>query len=227
MKQRLLIAFLTVLVFGAGFAARMWTETDSAVPPPPTLGSEFMRPANGDAAHTSAEKKAVAKPAFDRAKLVAEIEQLRPQIEGYRTQLDSIDADFDKAFVQLLTVEQRGIFDSKQAENQKRRAERESKAASAPPPPPLTDEEIAKLRQRPFEVAFWKVSYTGRLEQLTKDYKLDAKQHVAVRDLLRARRDRFLALVDSTPPPTFKLTALVTSVQRLTDPNQPPPPPAK
>lgn len=226
MKQRLLIALLTVLVFAAGFVARMMTENDESVPPPPALGGEFVRPANGDAAH-AADKKATPRSAFDRAKLVAEIEQLRPQIEAYRARLDAIDAEYDKAFVALLTPEQRKIYDQKLADYQKRRAERDAKAASAPPPPPLTDEEIAKLRQRPFEVAFWKVSYMGRLEQTVKDFKLDEKQRAQVADLLRARRDKFLAVVDSTPPPTFKLTALVTSVQRLTDPNQPAAAPAK
>ncbi len=220
MKQRLLIALLTVFVFAAGFVARMMTESDVSVPPPPALGSEFMRSTNGDATHFT-EKKPAAKPAFDRAKLVAEIEALRPQIEAYRARLDAIDADYEKAFVRVLDSGQRRIYDQKLADYQKRRAERDAKAAAAPPPPPLTDEEIAKLRQRPFEVAFWKVSYTGRLEQMVKDYKLDATQREQVAKLLRGRRDSFLALVDSTPPPTFKLTALVTSVQRLAEPGQP------
>lgn len=226
MKQRLLIALLTVMVFAAGFVARMMTENDESMPPPPALGGEFVRPANGDAAH-AADKKTAPRPAFDRPKLVAEIEQLRPQIEAYRTRLDAIDAEFEKAFVAVLNPDQRKVYDQKQADYQKRRAERDAKAASAPTPPPLTDEEIAKLRQRPFEIAFWKVSYAGRLEQMVKDFKLDEKQRGEVAELLRARRDKFLALVDSTPPPTFKLSALVTSVQRLTDPNQPAPASAK
>lgn len=225
MKQRLLIALLTVLVFAAGFVARMMTENDETVPPPPALGGEFVR-GNGDASHGS-DRKTAPKPAFDRAKLVAEIEQLRPQIETYRARLDAIDSEYDEAFVKVLDAEQKKIYDQKLADYHKRRAERDAKAASAPPPQPLTDEEIAKLRQRPFEVAFWKVSYTGRLEQTVKDYKLTPAQRDQVAALLRAKRDKFLALVDSTPPPTFKLTALVTSVQRLTDSNQSAATPAK
>jgi hypothetical protein len=222
MKQRLLIAFVTVLVFGAGFAARIWTEGEVAVPPAPTLGSEFVRPPAN-----AAEKKAATRPGYDRAKLIAEIEELRPQIDAYRARVDAIDAEYDQGFANVLNAEQRKAYEAKQAEWQKKKADRESRAAAGPPPPPLTDEDIARLRQRPFESAFYKISFSGRLEQSTKDYSLDAKQQQAVGDLLRARRDKFLALIDSTPPPTIRLTALVTSVQRLADPAAQPAPAAK
>jgi hypothetical protein len=222
MKQRLLIALLTMLVFGAGFAARMWTEGEVAVPPAPTLGSEFVRPPA-----TAAEKKAAARPGYDRAKLIAEIEALRPQIDAYRARVDAIDAEYEQGFAGLLTADQRKIYDVKQAEWQKKKADRESRAAAGPPPPPLTDEDIARLRQRPFESAFYKISFSGRLDQVTKDYSLDAKQQQAVRDLLLSRRDKFLALIDSTPPPTIRLTALVSSVQRLTEPGTSTPPAVK
>jgi hypothetical protein len=213
MKQRLLIALLTILVFGAGFAARMWTEGEVAVPPAPTLGSEFVRPPAN-----AAEKKAAARPGYDRTKLIAEIEEVRPQIDAYRARVDGIDAEYEQGFTSLLNADQRKIYEAKQAEWQKKKADRESRAAAAPPPPPLTDEDIARLRQRPFESAFYKISFSGRLDQATKDYSLDPKQQQAVRDLLRARRDKFIALIDSTPPPTIRLTALVTSVQRLAEP---------
>jgi hypothetical protein len=218
MKQRLLIAFLTILVFGAGFAARMWTESEVAVPPAPALGSEFVHTQPG-------EKRPPPRP-VDRSKLIADIEQLRPQIEVYRTRLDEIEAEFEKGFVVLLTSQQRHVYDEKQAEYQKKKADRESRAASAPPQPPLTDEDIAKLRQRPFESAFYKISFSGRLDQTAKDYSLDPKQQEQLHQLFLTRREKFIALIDSTPPPTFRLTYLINSVQRLSDPgqqHQPPP----
>ncbi|HEX2852451.1 MAG TPA: hypothetical protein VHO24_04365 [Opitutaceae bacterium] len=214
--QRLVIPVLAVVAFGAGFGARMWTEGGRALPPPPSaLGAEFVR-------GPVPEKKNGQKP-YDRAELVAEIERLRPQIDAYRVRVEALDAEFEQGFAQILNDEQKCIYDEKQASAQKRRAQHEAKLAAAPPPP-LSDEEIAKLRQRPFETAFWKISFVGRLEMLTRDYKLDAAQQTKVRDLLVARRDKFVALVDSTPSPSFKLTSLAVSVQRLVD--QPSPNPA-
>lgn len=213
--QRIVIPVLAVVAFGAGFGARMWTEGGRALPPPPSaLGAEFVR--------GSVEKKSGPRP-FDRAELVAEIERLRPQIDAYRTRVEALDAEFEQAFAKVLNDEQKCVYDEKQANAQKRHAQREAKIAAGPPPPPLSDEEIAKLRQRPFETAFWKISFVGRLEMLTRDYKLDAAQQTKVRDLLVARRDKFVALVDSTPSPTFKLTYLALSVQRLVDPPAPAP----
>lgn len=219
MMQRLLIAVLTVAVFGAGFAAHLWTERARALPPPPAaIGSEFLQ---------GSGVKPAARPPIDRAAILAEIEKLRPQIDAYRARVEAMDAEADQAFVAILNPEQRRIYDAKRADAQKRHAEDEAKAAAAPPRPPLSDEEIAKLRQRPFESAFWKICFTDRLERSVRDYKLDAKQQEQARAILAARRDKFVALVDSTPPPTFKLTSLAASVQRLVDPRQVPAPPPK
>jgi hypothetical protein len=211
MTQRLVIPVLAVIAFGAGFGARMWTEGDRALPPPPArLGGEFVHA-------PAAEKKNGIKP-YNRAELVAEIERLRPQIETYRRAVQALDVEYEKAFVEILNPEQQRIFDEKRAHAQKKRAEQEAKIAAAPPPLPLSDEEIARERQRPFEMAFGKVCFTGRLEANVRDYKLDAAQQAQVKELLERRREKFLALVDSTPSPTFKMTTLADSVQRLLDP---------
>lgn len=217
MTQRLVIPLLAVVAFGAGFGARAWTEDDRPLPPPPVMGSEFLPP--------SAEKKPAPKP-VDRAQLVAEIQKLRPQIDAYRAQIEAIDAEYEKAFLALLNPEQCAIHKAKDAEWRKARAERDAKAATAALSP-LSDEEIAKLRQRPFETAFWKISFAGRLEQTTRDFKLDAAQQAKVRELLIDRRNKYIALVDSTPSPTFRLTSLAASVQRLAEPPSAPSPVAK
>lgn len=217
MKQRLLVSLLTVLVFAAGFGARVWTEHEQPLPPPPVVGGEFTAPQAG-------EKKPapnLGKP-YNRAELVAEIEKLRPQVDAYRSQIDAIDNEYEQAFAKILNPEQRKIYDKKVAEMLKRRADREAKEASAPPPP-LSDEEIAKLRQRPFESVFWRVCTTAKLEQLTHDFKLDAEQQVRERELLFTRRDKFLALLDSTPVPTIRMTSLAPLVQRVGEPAKPAP----
>ena len=214
MKQRLLVAFLTVLVFAAGFAARMWTEHDRPLPPPP--GAPFT-----ELIGVPAEKKP-APPAikpYDRAQLVAEIEKLRPQVDAFRARIDAIDAEYEKAFVEILNPEQRRTYDAKLANFQKKKAEHDAKQAALPPPPPLSDEEIAKLRQRPFETIFWKVSTIMKLEQVTRDYKLDVTQQARERELLVARRDKVLELLDTTPPPTIRMISLAPLVGRLADPS--------
>jgi hypothetical protein len=208
MTQRLVIPLLAVVAFGAGFSARMWTEGDRALPPPPPIGSEFLP--------TSGEKKPAPRP-INRAQLMTEIEKLRPQIDEYRVQIAAMDADLEKALVALLNPDQLAVYHARAAKWKKDRAEHDAKNASAAALP-LSDEEIATLRQRPFESAFWKVCYTGRLERDVRDLNLDAGQQAKLRALLTERRNRYIALVDSIPPPTFRLTSLATSVQRLTEP---------
>lgn len=208
MTQRLVIALLAIIAFAAGFGVRTWMEKDRALAPPPAIGSEFLQ-------SQSADKKPATKP-FDRNQLRAEIEKLRPEIDAYRTRLDAIDADFEKAFQEILSPEQRALYAIKEAAWKKRRADRDARAAASSEP--LSDEEIAKLRQRPFETAFWKISFASRLEQCTRDFHLDAAQRTRAKELLAERRAKYLALVDSTPPPTFKLTSIAASVQRLIDP---------
>jgi hypothetical protein len=214
MKQRLLVSLLTVLVFAAGFGARVWTEGQQPVPPPPIVGREFTGLQSGEKPPAPSPKP------YNRAELVADIEKLRPQVDAYRTQVDAIDNEYEQAFVKILNPEQRKIYDKKIADMQKRRADREAKEATSPPPP-LSDEEIAKLRQRPFESVFYKVCTSAKLEQVAHDFKLDAEQQARERELLVARRDKFLALLDSTPVPTIRITWLAPLVQRLGEPAKP------
>jgi hypothetical protein len=212
MTQRLVIPLVVVIAFGAGFGARLWTEGERALPPPPTsLGGEFVRPP------AVPEKKSSVKP-YNRLELVSDIERLRPQIEAFRVRFEAIDAEYEKAFAKILDAEQKCVYDAKIAAAEKRRLDHESKAAAAPPPPLLSDEEIAKLRQRPFETVFWKMSITAKLEQTVHDYKLTPEQQAKERELLVARREKFLELLDSTPLPTVRMTSLAPAVERLIDP---------
>ena len=96
MTQRVFVALLTVAVFVAGYAARIWTEPRALIPPAPAaLAKEYARTDS-----TGSDKKNDRQ--LDRAKLLAEIQKLRPQIEAYSTQADEIYAEFDREFAQLL-----------------------------------------------------------------------------------------------------------------------------
>lgn len=212
MKPRLLITGLTVTVFGAGYAAGLWTERTRPVPPPPApLMGEFSgkhAPVPGKTSTSSS-----ARSPLNRAQLAAEIERLRPQIDGYRQRLDALDAEFDRELIAHLTPEQAATYTAAQ----KRRAERSAKGAAqaAAKHDPLTDEEIDQLRQRSLYGVLWMIAPTMKQDSLIKDLKLTEAQQLKTRELLRDRREKFLAIVDSTPPPSIMLSRLAPAAQRL------------
>lgn len=212
MKPRLLITGLTVTVFGAGYAAGLWTERTRPVPPPPApLMGEFSgkhAPVQG-----KTSTAASARSPLNRAQLAAEIERLRPQIDGYRQRLDALDAEFDRELIAHLTPEQAATYTAAQ----KRRAERSAKGAAqaAAKHDPLTDEEIDQLRQRSLFGVLWMIAPTMKQDSLIKDLKLTEAQQLKTRELLRDRREKFLAIVDSTPPPSIMLSRLAPAAQRL------------
>lgn len=211
MTQRLFIALLTIAVFLAGYATRAWTQRGRSVPPPPVgLATELAVPTSskGDGKGRSAE--------VDRAKLVAEIEKLRPQIEAYRAQVDEIYAEFDREFVQILNPKQREKF----LANQKRWAEWSARRQSERKP--MSDEDILRARERPLTEVYWMVTVTPRLERLTKEYDLDQAQQASARALLSLRRTKFAALLDATPHPSIRLSRLAPLIEQVA-----PKPPAK
>jgi hypothetical protein len=208
MNQRAFVALLTVAVFAAGYGARLLTEPGQAVPAAPAaLAREFTRPVL-----SGQEKKSQRQ--LDRAKLVAEIQKLRPQIEAYSAQMQEIDVEFDREFAQLLTPVQREKF----AANQKRWAERDAKRAAKREL--LSDEEIQREQDRSMTWIYWKVTVTPRLEMLTRDYKLDANQQNATRAMLTLRRNKFIALFDSTPHVSIRLSRLAPLIERVVAPGK-------
>jgi hypothetical protein len=208
MTQRVFVALLTVLIFGAGYAARVWTEPRQMVPPAPAaLAKEYVRTES-----PSADKKADRQ--LDRAKLLAEIQKLRPQIEAYSAQVDEMNAEFDREFQQVLNPVQRDKF----ATNQKKKAERDAKRLADRSP--LSDEEIQRAKDRPLTSIYWYVVVTPHLEWMTKEYSLDATQQTNVRALLSLRRNKFIALVDSTAHPSIRLSRLAPLIERVSAPSK-------
>lgn len=215
--QRLLIAALTMLVFGTGYAVRAWTERDRAVlPPPVALGAEFSHNpggAKGADGPRDAPRQNWDQP-IDRAKLITEIEEIRPKVEAYRARLDAIDSEFSRDFLALLTPAQKGHY----LETQKDFAERRAKNAArdAADAVPLSDEQIYRLQyQRPLYSVLGALAITPRLEGLTRDLKLDEAQQNRARELLQVRREKFIDIVDASPPPTITLSRLLPVVRKL------------
>ncbi|MBC7366275.1 MAG: hypothetical protein H7343_05590 [Undibacterium sp.] len=219
MKQRLLIAILTAAVFALGYFSGAWVERTRPVPAPPApLMAEFSSkraPAPGDA-----RVPASARTPLNRAQLAAEIERLRPQIESYRQRIETIDADFDRDLAPLLTPHHWATYSAAQ----KSRAERVKKNAAelAAAVEPFTDDQIDQLRQRSLYGVLWMVAPSMKQDFLIKDLKIDAAQQAKTKELLRARREKFLAIVDSVPPPSIMLSRLAPAAQRIgTDPKKP------
>ncbi len=206
MTQRLFVALLTVGVFLAGYLARSLTDRREAVPPAPAaLAKEYARsPASGDGRKTDSQ--------LDRAKLIAEIQKLRPHIDAYSTQLEEIQTEFERELHHLFTPAQRDKF----ALNQKKRAERDAKRQADRSP--LSDEDIQRAKDRPLTSIYWNVVVTPHLEWMTKEYGLDPAQQTQVRALLALRRNKFIALLDSTQHPSIRLSKLAPLIERMAPP---------
>lgn len=205
MKQRVLIACLTILVLGAGYLAGVWTERNSCkVPSPPRLLGE-LSPAKS-------KNATKAQPAPDAAALAAEIAKLRPEIEAFRERLSEIDREMDRDIEAILRPDQAVVF---RAIVKKYADLRAKEDADWNLPTPLSSEEIIRLQQKPLYHMLSIVVIPTRLEWNTRDLKLDDAQRDKLREILRARRDKFLALVDSSPPPSLTLSRLAPLAQRL------------
>jgi hypothetical protein len=208
MKDRVVVALLTVLIFGAGLGVGFWAARQRAVPPPPM---PFMGEFSGGRGLYAG---ATAHEPVDRAQLAAEIQRLDPQIKFYRAHLQEIDADFEQDLRHVLRPDQQAIRD----ESMKRRAEEAMQRASERDAgKPLADDEILRLQQ-PSMRLFRMTVITRDLDQMTQELKLDPAQRAAVLHLLVVRRDSFLTLVDSVSPPSVVLSRLAAQAQRLAQP---------
>ena len=215
MRSRVFIALLTAIMFGAGYGARLWMERSRCeVPPPPALLGELSthpRPAAAQPAAPAVQRPPIA------AKLAAEIQRLRPEMEAFRTRMEEIDQVADREIVALLRPEQMPLWEKVLV----RRVEyREKEEKGITPDSLLTAEQIASLRQAPLYKLLAVVVVPQRVEWLANDLNLDAVQKEQAREILRVRRDKFLALVDSSPPPSLTLSRLLPLAKQLGEPKK-------
>jgi hypothetical protein len=206
MRDRLLAALLTLAVFATGFTAGLWSERHRPFPAPPGqfMGEFGAKPVQG----------ARNVPPINRAELSEEIEKLRPQMEAFRDRIAEIYAEFDRDIEPILTPEQRATYETNFKAHR----------GFGPPPDiaandkPLSDEQIDSLLQRPFRTLGYFVVIPMTLERMSMDLKLDDAQRAKVKDFLRVRREKFIELVDSVPPPSLLLSRLAPVAQRLGSP---------
>ena len=207
MNRRLLVAISTAVVFTLGYLVGVWHETNRPLPPPPSgIGAEFGRtklsyPFAGRRDH-----------AINRKELVARIEALKPQLEEFRAQLIVIDQAFSSDFKKLLTKDQVTRYEE-------RAKRRESRPRGSKLDQPISDQEIDNLMwEAPARSIIGDVVLPLRLDMLTREYKLDDQQKAHTADLLKVRRTKVLALIDSSPPPSVQLMRLAPYIRRIVKP---------
>ena len=213
MRDRLLATLLTIAVFATGFGAGLWYERHRPVPPPP---GAFLAEYGGRRPGTRVA------PAANRAQLLEQIEAIRPQMEAFKARIAEIYGEFDRDMDSVLTQDQKAVYEKKF----------KATRTFAPPPDvavgdePLSDEQIERLMQRPFRTLAYFVVVPMTLDRMTTELKLDDGQREKVRDFLRVRREKFIELVDSSPPLSLVLSRLAPLAQRLGQPGKAPDAPA-
>ena len=211
MKARILIALLTVAVFAAGYGARVWADHHACkVPPAPKLLGELSGQTN---ATTTTPPEPLPKP----AKIAAELQRLGPEIDKFEASMKAIDDELDAGVLALLRPDQKPLWDKMIAHRAVYRAEEE---AGIPADGLLTPEQIMNLQQRPLYKLLAVVVVPLKLEWLVHDLNLDDQQREGARKLLLVRREKFLALLDSSPPPTLRLSRLMPLAERIGQPKK-------
>ncbi len=204
MTRLLVIVFMTALGFAAGYGVRAWVERNPSLPGPP---GPFL----GEFFHGRPEAPPPGKP-INRADLIARINAVKDDLNAFQARRDEIDARFDRDLDAVLDPEQRSKHDDAM---RRRRGPRGPADDNRPIP---EDRLVYLLREQPGRTVIADVVIPWRLDNLTSEYKLDNDQREKVRALLRERRDRILALIDSSPPPSVIYYRLVPLVQRIAQP---------
>jgi hypothetical protein len=199
MKQPV-VAACTVLVFFAGAIAGRMYEFHRPLPAPP---GAFMGEFGG---HRYNGQGFAPRTALSRADFVAEVERLKPQFEDFRRHMDEIEDEFERSLDPVLTPVQRAA----NAERLKRRAQDRAAEASRP-----HDENLMRLARAPNMALLRTVTLQMGYDYLNRDLKFEPEQKPAVIELLKVRRDHFLAFIDSSPLPSLQLLPLAPYAQRL------------
>jgi hypothetical protein len=212
MRERLLAAVLTVAVFAAGFGAGLWVERHRPLPPPPGgYMSEYDRGARHGGDHPAPA------PA-NRAQLLEQIAQIGPQMETFRTRIQDIYAQFDRDMDTVLTDQQKALYESRFRSQRTYGPPKDIAKTTGP----LTDAQIEQLLQRPFRTLAFFVVIPMTLDRMTTELKLDDAQRARVKDYLRIRREKFIELVDGSPPLSLMLSRLAPIAQRISEPDKAP-----
>jgi hypothetical protein len=202
MRGNVLVVLATIALFLAGLFVGVWTQRSKPVVPPPPLGpmGEFdpaHHPGFAPAPATRGSPWFVGGPGSGSHQPVSpqelreRISTIMPQIADFQQKVEAIEQRFRTAFDAILTPDQKQKLDAIT-----------KRLASFPNPLPGCAPGMG-----PIFVSM--VIYRPTFEHLSGDLTLDDRQQHQLMDLLTARRNSLLALVDATPPPSFKFPDLV------------------
>jgi hypothetical protein len=197
MRGNVLVVLATVALFVAGLLVGVWTQRSRPLPPPPVgpMG-EFQRRGSVPAPATRRQwfvggNGPEGRPPVSPQELRKKLDILIPQITDFQQKVDAIEQQFRTSFDAILTPDQKQKLDTIT-----------KRLASFPDPLPGCAPGMG-----PIFVSM--VIYRPTFEHLSEDLTLDDKQQHQLMDLLTGRRDKLLALVDATPPPSFKFPDMV------------------
>ncbi len=212
MKEQIKVVAATVVVFVSGLLIGVWTQRSRAVPPPIPLMSEFkggfapggpvtvVAPPPGEGGFFVSTRRPLIPPTVPYAMSPEVARQamaiMMPKFRAFQDKVASIEDQFRASLQKILRPDQ-----------QKNLASLSESAMSPAGPFP------GCIEPGPFFTTM--VIYRPLLESLTAQLELDANQQAQVKQLLIERRNRLLALVDETPPPSL-LTGKF--IYRSTDP---------
>lgn len=196
MNKRFVVALATLIGFAAGTFAGSWMQRTQPVPAPPSggiLGELRDAPLN-----SAPENPDAPKPSGQPLPAEA-LKQMKAEIDAFKKKIEPIKLEFRSQLEALLTPVQR---------------ERLKAMTEKPPAPAAKDKKTDPDRDWRYRVydgmdtTITLVVIPFTLARLTEELGLSYAQREAVHQLLIQRREKFLALVDSTPPPSFNLGKL-------------------
>jgi|GEM_PF-3101362 len=217
MKDQAKVAFATALVFTAGLLIGVWTQRSRPIPPPPigVMGEFGVRTDGGSEAPFGSRQMTIIRPGSPGGRapgftgqrvfppppmMIARnvspdhvreaFETMMPKIRAFKEKVDSIEDQFRESLQKILRADQR----------QKLRQFKEESPGPVGAFPGC-------IEPGPFFTTM--IIYRPLLENLTAQLNLDAIQQEQLKQLLIDRRNRLLALVDETPPPSLDIGKFV------------------
>lgn len=206
MKRVLVTILGTAAIFAAGVFAGLWIQRHQPVPPPPMglMGELRDVPLAGQSKPAPQVKSA--------AQLQAEIDRTKSDIEAFRQKLEPIKAEFRKNLEGLLSPQQLiRLKELRERGATTPSVQNSSPSAEARPPQPPKDHEG-------LDAMFPIVLVPVTLERITEKLSLNPEQQEQVRTFLLKRRQQFLDLVDTAPPPSMKLSRIAPLVPQIAQP---------
>ncbi len=193
MRDNLRVILITVALFLSGLLVGIWTQKVRPIPPPPfgpmsEFGGQsisgFPGPPPGLPPWI---RNSPNEPPPSPEEIRKRMAVLEPQVEAFRKSVDAIEQQFRSSFEAILNSEQKQKFDVIKA-----------RIANLP-------ELLPGCGQIMGPVFVSMVIYRPLLDRFTEDLGLVDQQQKQLKDLLIDRRNKLIALVDETPPPSFKL----------------------